>query len=252
MSIWDWVIIAYAYIAAAVFLIGTVMTLAKWIFLPKGPTKTFLGYPYLFTYPGIDSRLRALKNILSRIFLFSSMKNDPILRISSAIFHWTLWIVIAAHLDIVLMPYFSSIGISEKIMSMIGNYLGTSLAIVMVAFGFYLLIRRFTNIYVRKISYASDYFSIILIVALGLSGIVMRLTLPPLFAYNYVTPFIYSLIHFSPIQVPVFTQFLVHFLIASTLLIYFPFSKFMHPYSFFTNPTMYSIFHPGEVNETKD
>ncbi|MEM0141214.1 MAG: respiratory nitrate reductase subunit gamma [Thermoplasmatales archaeon] len=252
MSPVDWAIVAYAYIAVIVFVIGTIVTLIRWIFVPKGPSGTFLGYPYLFTYPGNNTRLLAFKNILSRIFLFSSMKNDPSLRISSAIFHWTLWIVIAAHLDIVLMPYFSSIGVSEKAMSAIGDYLGTSLAIVMVGFGAYLFIRRNSSIYMRKISYLSDYFSILLILALGVSGIIMRFTLPPLYAYNEVTPFIYSLIHLSPVFVPTAIQFVVHFLIASTLLIYFPFSKFMHPYSFFTNPTMYSIFHPGEINESKN
>jgi nitrate reductase gamma subunit len=252
MNATDWIVVAYAYIAAVVFVVGTIYTLVRWIFLPKGPTKTFLGYPYLFTYPGNDSRLKAFKNILSRIFLFSSMKEDPVLRVTSALFHWTLWIVIAAHLDIVLMPYFASVGVSESTMAAIGAYLGTSLAFVMTVFGLYLFFRRVSDRYLRRISYASDYFSILLIVALGISGIVMRFTLPPLYAYKFVTPFIYSLISFSPISVPSAIQFDVHFLIAATLLIYFPFSKFMHPYSFFTNPTMYSIFHPGDVNVSKD
>ncbi|MCL4334411.1 MAG: respiratory nitrate reductase subunit gamma [Candidatus Thermoplasmatota archaeon] len=252
MTLFSWLILSYACAAGLIFVIGSIIVIARWIFLPKGTSGTYLGYPYLLTFPGNTSRASAFKNMLKRIFLFSSLKDDPYLRTVTMTFHWSLWIVIAAHADLVLMPYFASIGISEQTMEMIGTYLGTSLAVIMVAAGFLLLLRRITDKYVRRISSTADYFSILLIIAIGISGIYMRVALPSLFAYNQVSPYIHSIFTLSPINIPFQWPFIIHFFLVCTLLIYFPCSKFMHPYSFLTNPTMYSIFHPGEANETKD
>lgn len=240
-------IIIYAYISAVVFLIGTIYVLVKWIFNRKGPTGTYLGFPFLFTYPGQTTRWDAFVNILKRIFLFSSAKHDKTLRYTSLAFHWSLWIVIAAHLDIVLSPYITGAGVSEATLEITGAYLGGAFAFIMTVFGAYLLARRFYDSYMRRLSKLPDYFSIVLILAIGLAGIGMRVTLPADFAYSAVTPFIYSLMSFSPINVPMQFMFVLHLLLASTLLLYFPFSKLMHPYSFFTNPTLYTTFHGDEV-----
>jgi nitrate reductase gamma subunit len=240
-------VISYAYIAGFVFLVGTIFFLARWIFKKKGPTGTYLGYPYLFTYPGQNSRLKALENILGRIFLFTSSSDDPFARYTSLVFHWSLWIVIAAHADIVLYPYFTAAGISESTLEAIGNYIGTTLAILMVGSGLILFGRRALNPYLRKISYLSDYFAILLIVAIGISGILMRFWLPGNFAYSEVSPFFLSLVSFAPISVPSDLIFVTHFTLTMTLLFYFPLSKLMHPFSFFTNPTLYTISHPGDV-----
>ena len=239
------VVIAFAYIAALVFIVGSLYILIKWIFTRKGPSKTYLGMPYLFTYPGQTTRGRAFVNILKRIFLFSSMQRDPLVRYSSLAFHWSLWIIIAAHSDIVFSKYFESAGISQNTLEAIGAYAGTAFAIVMIVFGAVLLFRRLYDRYLRKISTAADYFSILLIIAIGITGTYMRFVLPADFAYVYITPFVNSLITFSPSNIPSQLPFLAHFLTTLVLLIYFPFSKFMHPYSFFTNPTMHSLYHPG-------
>lgn len=238
-------VVLYAYLAAIVFVVGSLAMVLRWIFKRKGPTNTYLGYPYLFTYPGQDSGLKALKNILSRILLFSSAKEDPLVRYTSLVFHWSLWIIILAHADIVMMPFFVSIGIPESVLAALGAYLGTGLAFLMVAAGFILLGRRVINPYLRKISNISDFASIILIVCVGISGILMRFMLPDRFAYDQVSPFVLSLVHLSPINVPSAYIFVTHFLFTASLFIYFPLSKLIHPFSFFTNPTMYSIYHEG-------
>lgn len=238
-------VVIYAYLAVLIFLGGSLVMVVRWIFKRKGPTDTYLGYPHLSTYPGQDSGFKALKNILSRMLLFSSAKDDPFTRYFGLAFHWSLWIVILAHADIVLMPFFVSIGIPESLLSALGAYLGTALAFIMVASGLVLLGRRIVNPYMRRISNASDYFSIILITCVGISGIIMRFVLPDRFAYDQVAPFVLSLVHFSPINVPLAYTYITHFLLTLSLFIYFPLSKLIHPFSFFTNPTMYSTFHEG-------
>ncbi len=240
-------IIVYAYVSVAVFVIGTIYVLLKWIFKKKGPTDSYLGLPYLFTYPGQDTRWKAFVNILKRIFLFKSMKRDPLLRYSSLAFHYSVWIIIAAHADIVLEPYLSSYGVSEVLLEDIGAYVGTAFAIILIIFGLVLLYRRIGDRYMRRLTSAGDYFSILLIIAIGITGTIMRFTLSADFAYGHVTPFVSSLLAFAPINAPLQWPFVLHFLVTLTLLLYFPFSKFMHPYSFFTNPTLYSLYHSGDV-----
>lgn len=240
-------VVSYAYVAVFVFLIGSIITLVRWIFIRKGPTGTYLGYPYLFTYPGQDSGFKAFKNMAARILIFSSAKNDPFVRYTGLAFHWSLWIIIAAHSDLVLTPYLVAAGIPESTLSALGAYLGTTLSFVMVAAGLILLGRRVSSPYMRRISNASDYFSVSLIVAIGISGILMRFILPWYFAYDTVAPFVGSLLSFSPINVPFYPLFITHFLLTLTLFLYFPLSKLLHPYSFFTSPTIYTISHEGEA-----
>lgn len=236
------IFIVFFYVSFFVFVAGTIYKLVKWIFSPKGKTGTYLGFMNLFDFPGQTSRWSAFVNIVKRIFAFTSMHDDRGTRVLSLIFHWSLWIVIAAHLDIIVSPYLEAAGINTIALENLGMYLGTPLGIIMVVSAVLLIERRVANIYLRRISIPSDYFAISLLAAIGITGVTQRFVLPPAFAYEYVTPFIYSLIRLHPISLPPFPIFIVHMSLASILLIYFPFSKFMHPYSFFTSPTLHSIF----------
>lgn len=247
LSLLSILVVSYTYLAAGVFVIGGIFMLLRWIFKRKGPSNTYLGYPYLSTYPGQVSGGRALKNILGRIFLFTSAKDDPFIRYTSLAFHWSLWIVIAAHADIIAFKFFIAAGIPESTLAALGAYLGTTLAFVMVITGLILVGRRIVDPYLRRISNASDYFAVLLIVAIGISGILMRFMLSSDFAYNQVNPFLLSIVSFAPINVPSAAIYVIHFLFTVTLFLYFPLSKLFHPFSFFTNPTMYSTFHRGEV-----
>ena len=70
------IFIIYFYISIIIFLFGIIYIVVKWIFSRKGITGTYLGFPYLFTYPGQENIIDALKNILKRIFLFPTMKYE--------------------------------------------------------------------------------------------------------------------------------------------------------------------------------
>lgn len=238
-------VVAYAYIAILVFLAGSLVIILRWIFGRKGPTDTYLGYPKLETYPNQDSAFKAFKNMLSRILLFSSAKEDPLIRYTGLAFHWSLWIIILAHADLVITPYLVAAGIPEGFLSATGAYLGTALAFVMVGAGIILILRRITNPYLRRISNASDYFSVILIMAIGVSGILMRFMLPADFAYNSVSPFVLSLMSFSPVNVPYAPIYIIHFIVTLSLFLYLPLSKLVHPYSFFTSPPLYTVSRGG-------
>lgn len=241
------IVTTYAYISVLILVVGSILIVARWIFKRKGPTGTYLGYPQLFTYPGQTTRLRALRNILSRMLLFSSAKDDPFVRYTSLIFHWSLWLIIIVHFDLVFYPSMEAAGISQAFLETMGEYIGTALAILLIASGLMLLGRRLVNPYLRKISNASDYFSILLILAVGIAGLLVRLLMPLDFAYATAGPYVLSLVHLSPIAVPAAPVFIVHITLAFTLITYFPLSKLVHPFSFFTNPTLYSVAHKGDA-----
>lgn len=234
---------AYFYIAITVFLLGGLYYIISWIFSKKGITNTYLGFPNLFTYPGQVSKWDAIKNILKRIFLFSSIKYDKSTRIISLLFHYSLWIIIFAHFDLFLEPYLVSIGIGIQTIETISFFAGNTLAIIFIFSGLYLLYRRLSNVYLRKISNIDDYLSLVLLLLFGFTGLLMRLLLPSFYAYNVVGPFISSLFSFHPTDIPIAPIFITHFILACTLVIYMPLSKLLHMFSFFTNPTLYSIFH---------
>lgn len=239
------VVSAYAYASVLVLVAGSAIMLVRWIFKRKGPTDTYLGYPKLITYPGQDTKAKAFRNILSRMFLFSSAREDPFVRVTGLIFHWSLWLIIIVHFDLVLYPSLEAAGVSQGFLEASGDYIGTVLAVLLISSGAVLLGRRMLNPYMRKISYASDYFSIILIIAVGVAGLLVRLFMPADFAYAQAGPYVISLVHFSPIEVPSSPLFIVHIVLAFTLMTYFPLSKLVHPFSFFTNPTVYTLVEEG-------
>lgn len=108
----------------------------------------------------------------------------------------------------------------------------------LVLFGatLYLLARRMYIPQVRYISLPADYFPLFLIIAIVLSGIIMRyFTKVDIVA---VKEFTMGLVTFRPV-IPknVGAIFYVHVFLVSCLLMYFPFSKLMHLGGIFMSPT---------------
>jgi [DsrC]-trisulfide reductase subunit M len=112
-------------------------------------------------------------------------------------------------------------------------YLSGVVLVVAVA---YLLARRITNPMLRYISLAADYFPLLLILGIGISGILMR------YVYKVdvvaVKELAMSLVALHP-KVPagIAPIFFVHLFLVSTLFAYFPFSKLMHAPGVFMSPS---------------
>jgi nitrate reductase gamma subunit len=112
-------------------------------------------------------------------------------------------------------------------------YLSGLVLLVAVA---YLLTRRITNPSMRYISLAADYFPLLLIFSIGLTGVLMR--------YFYkvdivaVKQLALGLVTLKP-QVPagIGSLFYIHLFLVSVLFAYFPFSKLMHAPGVFFSPT---------------
>ena len=108
--------------------------------------------------------------------------------------------------------------------------------IVLLAAVGYLFARRLFIRQVRYISLASDYFPLLLILGIALTGILMRYFLKvDVTATKELTM---GLVTFRPtIPEGIGTVFYVHLFFVSVLLAYFPFSKLMHLGGVFLSPT---------------
>jgi nitrate reductase gamma subunit len=100
----------------------------------------------------------------------------------------------------------------------------------------YLFVRRIYIHPIRYISLPADYFPLLLILALGLTGILMRYFIRV--DITSVKELIIGLFKFSP-KIPegIGVIFYIHLFVLCVLIAYFPFSKLMHMAGVFLSPT---------------
>ena len=100
----------------------------------------------------------------------------------------------------------------------------------------WLLLRRILYSQIRYVSLPADYFPLLLIIALGFSGMLMRY----LFRVDVtaVKELAMGLFKFSPVSPEgIGVIFYIHLFILCVLIAYFPFSKLMHLAGVFLSPT---------------
>lgn len=100
----------------------------------------------------------------------------------------------------------------------------------------WLLLRRILYSQIRYVSLPADYFPLLLIIALGFSGMLMRY----LFRVDVtaVKELAIGLFKFSPVSPEgIGVIFYIHLFILCVLIAYFPFSKLMHFAGIFLSPT---------------
>jgi nitrate reductase gamma subunit len=154
------------------------------------------------------------------------------------IFHWSLLIVLLRHLRLFAEPVPRLVTGIQSIdgIFQVGVPVVYITSVALVASCAFLLMRRLLLCQVRYISLASDYFPLMLILAVGLSGILMRhfirVDLPS------VKELAMGLVSFHPtVPKDIGTLFYVHLFAVSTLFAYFPMSKLMHMGGIFMSPT---------------
>lgn len=154
------------------------------------------------------------------------------------IFHYSFLVIFLRHFRLFLdqVPFFVTMLEMFDGMFQIGApRLYQSDVLILAGLGF-LLLRRVFDHKVRYISLASDYFPLLLIMAIAISGIWMRyIGKTDINAVKTYTVGLFSLSPASPEGVaPIF---FMHLAFVSVLLMYFPFSKLMHLFGVFLSPT---------------
>lgn len=165
-------------------------------------------------------------------------RTDLALWLGGMLMHWSFLVIIIRHMRLMTSPVpgfvtfveqadgFLEIGLPAVFITSLTFLLGVT----------YLLIRRLTDPQVRYISLIGDYFPLLLLLGIGLSGIWMRHLGKVDIAG--VKELMVGFFHFSP-TVPegISPLFYGHLFLVSVLLAYFPFSKLTHMAGVFLSPT---------------
>ncbi|MEW6044979.1 MAG: sulfate reduction electron transfer complex DsrMKJOP subunit DsrM [Bacillota bacterium] len=158
--------------------------------------------------------------------------------VGSLVFHWSVLIILIRHLRLFTEPVPAFVSGLEGLDAFfrLGQPVLYMTDVTVVAAVTYLLIRRALIPRVRYISLPGDYILPLLILAVALSGILMRYFLRV--DVPSVKELALGLVTFRP-RVPdgIGAIFYIHLLLVSLLLACFPFSKLVHMAGIFLSPT---------------
>ena len=165
---------------------------------------------------------------------------------AALVFHWSFLVIFLRHFRFFTEPIPSFVHLLENLDGFLqlgvlpvsgfgvpGVFITDLLLLAAVT---YLFLRRLYVPQTRYISLPADYFPLFLILALGLSGVLMRYFIRV--DITAVKELAVGLFKFSP-KVPegIGVIFYIHLFIISVLIAYFPFSKLMHFAGVFLSPT---------------
>lgn len=207
------------YLAVAVFVVGMGYRIRVWLNTPQPGKMT------LYT----DQSDSTAKSVLAEALFFPSLfRGDKTLWFFAWVFHVTLALVFLGHLRVItglLDGILLAMGMSPEGINTMSAVSGGAAGVILLATAALLLFRRVVQQRVREISSVSDYFALLLLLAIIVTGNQMRFG--EHFDLAQTRVWAMSLLTFSP-QVPGNSAFLLHALLAQVLFIYIPFSKVLH------------------------
>lgn len=202
-------------ITLVVFAIAMGSRIRTWAKLPQ-PGMTLFPTP-----PG-----GTLMGVLKETLLFPSLfRGNRLLWVLSWVFHAALALIVVGHVRVVadFPALWAALHINADTMSAV---MGGAAGIVIMAMAALLLLRRLVVPKAREISGTGDYFALLLILMIILTGNAMRFL--GHFDLAQTRAYFAALLTFSTPVVPNSPWFLLHFLLAQTLVLYIPFSKILH------------------------
>jgi len=248
------------YLAVAVFIAGIVAKVISWGQSPV-PFRipTTCGQQRALPWIPNDS-LEAphttgavLKRMFLEVFLFRSLFRNTRMKLQDGnlvygstkwlwlgalAFHYAFLTILIRHLRFFLEPVPALIAMMDKADSFFQIGLPPMYqtdAVIFAALAF-LLARRLFEPQVRYISFASDFFPLLLIGAIATTGVLMRYFVRV--DVTAIKQLAMSLATFSPaVPAGVGSLFFAHLFLICMLLAYFPFSKLLHAPGIFLSPT---------------
>jgi len=249
------------YVAILLFVVGFIYRVLKWASSPvpfhvptvSGQQKSLswikadnIDSPY--TTGGVVKRL-ALEILLFRSLLKNEkveleapqrilFRTSTLLWLGAMAFHWSFLVILLRHLRFFLEPVPSAVVVLQRVDSILQNLLPIlyiSDVIILIALS-YLFVRRVITPQARYISLPSDYFILLAIGGIAISGVLMRL----IYRVDLVQvkEWVMAMLRFSPLPPKgVNLIFYVHLFFISLLVAYFPVSKLMHMPGIFLSPT---------------
>lgn len=247
--------------AVLIFLVGVVHRVIVWGRSPVPFRITSVGgqqasLPWLARSPldspknGFEAALRVAMDVLFFRTLFGNTRvrrgasrrpvyvSERLLWAAALTFHWSLLIVVVRHLRYVLEPTPAVLAVVERWDGFFQVTTPALLAsdVLLVCAGGFLLGRRLVDRQVRYLSLPADYFPLLLILGIALSGLFMRhVGRVDLVAVKELS---LGLVTLRPrVPVGLTAGVFVHLALVSALLAYAPFSKLLHMAGIFLSPT---------------
>ncbi len=204
-----------------VFIGGMIYRIYAWKNLPS---------PKMTLFPAPESSGKQFVELMKETFLFKSLfKGDKVLWAMGWVFHAMLALILFGHLrvfsaipDRILMAMGRTPEQIDAMSAISGGAAGVVILVCLIA----IMIRRMVVPRVREISSPDDFFALLLILAILLTGDAMRFLSH--FDLKQTHDYFYGLVTLSSVQLPDNGWFLAHFMLVQLLIVYIPFSKILH------------------------
>lgn len=216
----SFVFIFVPYFTLVVFILGMAYRFVSWSRTPQ-PGKMTL-------FPAPRSGAWTVIGIVKESFFFTGLfRGDKSLWFIAWIFHAALALIIVGHVRVFtdFPALWAALGIDADRMSAI---FGGAAGIIILLMVILLLLRRFIIRQVREISNFPDYFAVLLLCGILITGNAMRFG--EHFDLELTRNYFAHLFTFSyaGMTIPDNPLFSLHFLLAQLLIVYIPFSKVLH------------------------
>ncbi|MBC8342562.1 MAG: respiratory nitrate reductase subunit gamma [Bacteroidetes bacterium] len=217
------------YLAAINLIVGVTLKIIQYSKAPA-PLK-IATTPAPLSKPGVAFRL--FKEV---VFFESLFKSSRWTWIFGWVFHFALFLVILRHIRYFTDPVWTWVALIQPF----GLYAGFAMLFGLLG----LLARRIFVDRVKYISAPSDYLMLILIMAIGGSGLLMKY----IFHTDVVAikAFMLGLISFNFSTLPADLMLLTHLALVIFLMLIFPHSKLLHVPGLFFSPTRNQVDNPRE------
>jgi nitrate reductase gamma subunit len=211
------------YIAVIVFVGGLAFQAYRWRQAKPVPAKLSL-------FPRPKSRLGRLADALVDMFTLKGLfRVNTLLWAGAFIMHIGLLLLLLGHIRVVTDYYFlwDLLNWGDSETHTFSSVAGLSAGFLFMVPLFYLLARRWGGS-VKYLSTPEDYFVLVLLIAIGVTGNHMRMVLEV--DQHAMREFMQGLFKFNWMPVPESSgiSFIWHFALVQLLMIYFPFGKLLH------------------------
>ncbi len=189
------------------------------------------------TTPAPITQKGVVYRMAKEVVLFESLfKSNKWIWVFGWLFHFGLFLVLARHLRYFTEPVWFWVGIIQPF----GKYASIMMVVGLAG----LLARRFLVDRVRYISTPSDYLMLVLLIAIGLSGMLMTFV-----AHTDIVAlkaFFMGLMYLDVQPLPQDPILMVHLALVASLMVIFPISKLLHAPGVFFSPTRNQVDNPRE------
>ena len=221
------------YMTSTVFVLATLWRLAGWLRVPVPSPLTL----------GPSGRRRGLGRVMAigreALFFDSLRRGAGMLWWWAWLLHFSLVLLIVGHMAGIysLARQFTLVGLSAEASSTVSAVTGAICGTVFLAALVLLFSRRIVITEVRRLSCGADYFVLVLLLAIAVTGMYMRLGGDAV-ELAAVRAYAAGLVTLQPVPIPRHWAFVSHFALVNILLLYLPFSKLIHMVGIFFGQAM--------------